>query len=64
MNAEPPQMPDGERLYRIGEAAAILRVSDKTIRRMIDAGQLASRKIRGVHRIRWTDLRTLVQEPV
>ena len=56
-------MPDGDRFYRIKEAAELLRVSDKTVRRMIDAEQLASRKIRGVHLIRWTDLQSLTQQP-
>jgi len=59
----PPAMPDGERLYRINEAAELLRVSDKTIRRMIDAGQLISRKIRGIHLIRWSDLQILLRQP-
>ena len=53
-------MPDGERLYRINEVADLLRVSDKTVRRMIDAGQLASRKIRGIHLIRWSALQNLI----
>ena len=57
----PPQMPDGERLYRIPEAAKLLRVSDKTIRRMIDAGQLPRRKIRGIIVIRWSSLQALLQ---
>jgi excisionase family DNA binding protein len=63
MNTSPPAMPDGERLYRINEAAELLRVSDKTIRRMIDSEQLASRKIRGIHLIRWSDLQTLLKQP-
>jgi len=57
-------MPDGERLYRINEVAELLRVSDKTIRRMIDTGQLISRKIRGIHLIRWSDLKNLIRKPV
>ena len=61
MNTSPPAMPDGERLYRINEAANLLRVSDKTIRRMIDANQLISRKIRGIHLIRWSALQNLIQ---
>ena len=40
-----PIMPDGERLLRIHEVAGLLRMSDKTVRRMIDAGQLTSKKI-------------------
>jgi excisionase family DNA binding protein len=64
MNTSPPPMPDGERLYRINEVAELLRVSDKTIRRMIDTGQLISRKIRGIHLIRWSDLKNLIRKPV
>jgi excisionase family DNA binding protein len=62
MISPPPAMPDGERLYRINEVAKLLRVSDKTIRRMIDAEQLVSRKIRGIHLIRWTDLQILIKQ--
>ncbi len=57
-----PIMPDGERLLRINEVAALLRMSDKTIRRMIDGGQLASRKIRGLRLIRWSDLSNLLNQ--
>ena len=57
-----PIMPDGERLLRIHEVAALLRMSDKTVRRMIDAGQLASRKIRGLRLIRWSDLSNLLNQ--
>ncbi len=54
-------MPDGDQLFRIKEAAEFLRMSDKTIRRMIDAGQLPSRKIRGLRLILWSDLRQVIQ---
>jgi excisionase family DNA binding protein len=57
-------MPDGELLFSIKAVAAYLDVSDKTVRRMIDAGQLPSIKIRGSHRIRWSDLRQIVQKQV
>jgi len=53
-------MPNGERLLRIKEVAVYLRMSDKTIRRMIDAGQLVSVKIRGIRLIRWSDLQRIV----
>ncbi len=55
------QMPNGERLLRIKEVAEFLRMSDKTVRRMIDAGQLASVKIRGLRLIRWSDLQKMLQ---
>jgi excisionase family DNA binding protein len=54
------EMPNGERLLRIKEVAEFLRMSDKTVRRMIDAGQLASVKIRGLRLIRWSDLEKLI----
>jgi excisionase family DNA binding protein len=56
----PIPMPNGERLLRIKEVAVYLRMSDKTIRRMIDAGQLVSVKIRGIRLIRWSDLQRIV----
>lgn len=55
-----PEMPNGEKLLRIKEVAEFLRMSDKTVRRMIDAGQLASVKIRGLRLIRWSDLQKLL----
>ena len=58
---EPVEMPNGERLLRIKEVAEFLRMSDKTVRRMIDAGQLASVKIRGLRLIRWSDLQKMLQ---
>ena len=54
-------MPNGERLLRIKEVAEFLRMSDKTVWRMIDAGQLASVKIRGLRLIRWSDLQKMLQ---
>ena len=61
--SEFPKMPDGERMLRIGEVAEFLRMSDKTVRRMIDSGQLLSRKIRGIHLIRWSDVQKLIRQP-
>jgi excisionase family DNA binding protein len=55
------EMPNGERLLRIKEVAEFLRMSDKTVRRMIDAGQLASVKIRGLRLIRWSDVQKMLQ---
>jgi len=60
MKTKPLPLPDGERLYRITEAAQMLRCSDKTIRRMIDSGQLASQKLRGIHLIRASNLQALL----
>jgi excisionase family DNA binding protein len=54
------EMPNGERLLRIKEVAEFLRMSDKTVRRMIDAGQLASVKIRGLRLVRWSDVEKLL----
>ena len=57
-----PVMPNGDQLFRIKEAAEFLRMSDKTVRRMIVAGQLQSKKIRGLRLIKWSDLQKVVQE--
>jgi excisionase family DNA binding protein len=57
----PSEMPDGEQLFRIKEVAGFLRSSDKTVRRMIDAGQLPSQKIRGLRLVRWSDLQKMLQ---
>jgi excisionase family DNA binding protein len=61
--SEFPIMPDGERILRINEVAELLRVSDKTVRRMIDSGQLSTRKLRGIHLVRWSDVQKLVRQP-
>ncbi len=60
----PVEMPNGERLLRIKEVAEFLRMSEKTVRRMIDAGQLASVKIRGLRLIRWSDLQKMLQPSI
>jgi len=54
-------MPNGDQLFRIKEAAEFMRMSDKTVRRMIIAGQLRSTKIRGLRLIKWSDLQKVVQ---
>jgi excisionase family DNA binding protein len=41
-----------ERVYTIEEAAALLKVSISTIRRMIDQKQLDAKKVRGQWRIK------------
>jgi excisionase family DNA binding protein len=51
----------GDTLLRIREAAAVLRSSDKTIRRLIVAGKLPSVKVRGIRLVRASDLRSLVE---
>lgn len=58
-----PPMPDGDKIYRISDAAPMLRVSEKTVRRMIDAGQLHSFKLRGLRLIRESDLQSLIPGP-
>lgn len=49
----------GDRLLLIREAAEHLRVSDKTIRRLIVDGKLRSGKVRGRRMIRLSDLNAL-----
>lgn len=58
-----PEMPNGERIMRISDVAQLLRMSDKTVRRLIDAGKLPSLKLRGLRLIRWSDLQHLIESP-
>jgi len=58
-----PEMPDGERMFRISDVAGFLRVSDKTVRRLIDEEKLPALKLRGLLLIRWTDLQALLKRP-
>ncbi|HVT73850.1 MAG TPA: helix-turn-helix domain-containing protein [Lacunisphaera sp.] len=51
----------GDSLILIPEAAGLLRVSDKTIRRMITDGKLPSKKVRGKRVIRMSDLNAMFQ---
>lgn len=51
----------GDSLLLIPEAARCLRVSDKTIRRLITEEKLRSVKVRGRRVIRMSDLNALVQ---
>lgn len=60
MNAPTP-LPNGESFLRIKEAAACLRSSDKTVRRLIVEGKLPSIKIRGLRLIRTGDLYALIK---
>lgn len=50
----------GDSLLLVPEVARFLRVSDKTIRRMITDGNLRSAKVRGKRVIRMSDLNALV----
>jgi excisionase family DNA binding protein len=45
-----------EVLYTLDEVAAMLKVSIKTVRRLIDDGKLKAIKIRGQLRIKQSDL--------
>ena len=51
----------GDSLLLVPEVARCLRVSDKTIRRMITDGKLRSAKVRGKRVIRMSDLNALVR---
>lgn len=51
----------GDSLLLIPEVARFLRVSDKTIRRMITEGKLRSAKVRGKRVIRMSDINALIQ---
>lgn len=56
----PSEFLGGDRLLRIDEAALYLRVSDKTVRRLIVDGKLQSGKLRGRRMIRLSDLNAMV----
>ena len=49
------------KMYRIREAAEILSVSEATIRRLINDGQLRALKVRGQLRIDESDLTTYLR---
>lgn len=51
----------GDSLLLIPEVARYLRVSDKTIRRMITEGKLPSTKVRGKRVIRMSAVNALIQ---
>ena len=57
-------LPDGDRLLLLPEVAKALRVSDKTVRRLIDEGRLKSLKMRGRILIRSSELMALVNTAV
>lgn len=56
---EDGQFLGGDRLLLIPEAAECLRVSHKTVRRMIVAGTLPSHKLRGKRLVRLSALNAL-----
>ena len=58
------QFLDGDSLLLIPEVARFLRVSDKTIRRMITGGKLRSVKVCGKRVVRMSDLNELVRGQV
>jgi len=49
-------------LVRIKDAAVFLGFSEKTVRRIIDSGKLASVKIRGLRLVRQSSLLELVEK--
>lgn len=58
----PTLPPDIAPVLRIREVAKFIRVSDKTVRRLIDAGKLDSVKIRGLRFVRMESLAMLMQK--
>jgi excisionase family DNA binding protein len=57
-------LPDGDRLLLLPEVAQSLRVSAKTVRRLIDEGKLKSLKVRGRILVRSSELMALVNGAV
>jgi len=60
--ANAPTIENLDRVLRIHEVAQWLRVSVKTVRRLIDAGQLSSVKIRGIRLVREAAVKKLLSE--
>lgn len=54
-------LPDGDRFLKLLEVAQALRRSVKTVRRLIEAGELASVKIRGARLVRASAVEAMVQ---
>lgn len=57
----PGILPDGDMLLKLQEVAQALRKSVKTVRRMIEARELSSVKVRGARMIRASVLQTYIQ---
>lgn len=57
----PAQFLGGDALVLIPEAARLLRVSDKTVRRLIVDGKLRSAKVRGKRLIPMSAINAMVQ---
>lgn len=53
--------PNGQMLLRIKEVAPILRISEKTVRRLIDEGKLRSVKIRGLRLVLASSIASLIE---
>jgi excisionase family DNA binding protein len=53
-------LPDGDSFFLLPEVAGALRVSVKTVRRLIDEGKLKTHKIRGRILVRRSELMNLV----
>ncbi len=51
-----------ERVYTVNEVAAILRVTPRTIRRMIASGELEAFMVRDTYRIRQSALDALMRK--
>lgn len=54
-------LPDGDRFLKLPEVAQVLRLSVKSVRRLIEAGKLSSVKIRGTRLVRVSTLAAMVQ---
>ncbi len=57
----PEILPNGNRLLILPEVAAVLRVSVKTVRRLIEDEKIKSIKVRGAVRIWLSDLMAYLQ---
>lgn len=55
-----PKLPDGDRVHRIATVAEMLTLSVKSVRRMIDRGDLPAIKLGGTLLIRESSVQALL----
>jgi excisionase family DNA binding protein len=60
--SNPPRSPMVTRLRTINETAQILNVSARTVRRLIQSGELPAHRIRGLLRISDADIAAFLAE--
>jgi excisionase family DNA binding protein len=62
VNSQATTLPNGDQLLRLREVAAVMKLSEKTVRRLIDAGKLLSIKISGFRMVKASELQRFVDQ--